>query len=432
MKDVSFIKIIAMLVCIATVFGSFAACSSRKATPKAVSSSENDAPLTDPKWVIVPSMDAEAIEPLVRADYNESTKHYDISYADCFKIKRDGKYGIIDYNGKIVVEPKYDSIVAIRNKVDFVAVRKNSGEDTDQFYINYKDFSVEPSYKKYNTLRYEYLWDSSDNSVVFIQNDNGEIYKDELNASLPESLRGVKVVDGEYESNGTYGLYINGINVMGMIYSGAGCFSNGMAAFKSNGIWGYIDSNGKTVLPFNYDAVKGYSAFGGEDTPYESYDGYVTVTKDGKFGVFTNEGKAVTDMVYEWATPVVGGRAYILKDGKWGLASFGDSSDATARTEPVTETTTEKATEKTTEKTTEQATEETTVEETTSAADDSETYVVNTDGLKLRTDIGTYNDIILELSEGTVLKIDRVSDGWGHTYYDGNEGWVSLDYLDKE
>lgn len=428
MKKVSFIKIIAVLMCVATVLGAFTACSSKKTTPNTVKASVNDGPLTDPKWVVVPSIDAQAIEPLVRADYNESTRHYDISYADCFKIKQNGKYGIIDYNGKIVIKPKYDSIVAIRNSSDFVATGKDSDGETVQTYINYNDFSVESSYRKYNTLRYEYLWNATDNSAVFVQNDNGEIYKDDLKAALPESVRGVKDVDGEYVGDGTYGLYINGKNIMGMIYSGAGCFSNGMAAFKSNGVWGYIDSNGKTVLPFGYDAVKGYSAFGGEDTPYESYDGYVTVTKDGKFGVFTNEGKAVTDMSYEGATPVVGGRAYILKDGKWGLASFGDSSDATARTDVTTAT---KPEETTTEKPTEKTTEKTTVEETTTA-EGTGNYVVNTDGLKLRTDAGTQNDIILELSEGTVLTIDRVSDGWGHTYYDGNEGWVSLDYVDKE
>ena len=344
MKNVSFIKIIAVLMCVATVLGAFTACSSKKTTPNTVKASVNDGPLTDPKWVVVPSIDAQAIEPLVRADYNESTRHYDISYADCFKIKQNGKYGIIDYNGKIVIKPKYDSIVAIRNSSDFVATGKDSDGETVQTYINYNDFSVESSYRKYNTLRYEYLWNATDNSAVFVQNDNGEIYKDDLKAALPESVRGVKDVDGEYVGDGTYGLYINGKNIMGMIYSGAGCVSNGMAAFKSNGVWGYIDSNGKTVLPFGYDAVKGYSAFGGEDTPYESYDGYVTVTKDGKFGVFTNEGKAVTDMSYEGATPVVGGRAYILKDGKWGLASFGDSSDATARTDVTTATKPEETT----------------------------------------------------------------------------------------
>lgn len=426
MKNSNFIKLISILLCAVTVLGMLSACSSKK-TAEPVGADEEKASFIAPKWIVSPTIEAEAVEPLVRADYNDSTRHYDISYADCFKIKQNGKYGIIDYNGKIVIKPKYDSIVAIRNSKDFLAKSKNSDGEEVKTYINYKDFSVESAYNSYNTLRYEYLWNATENSAVFVQNDNGEIYKDDLKASLPEVVRGVKDVDGKYVGNGTYGLYINGKNVMGMIYSAAGCFSNGMAAFKSNGIWGYIDSNGKTVLPFGYDAVKGYSAFGGEDTPYECYDGYVTVTKDGKFGIFTNEGKPVTDMIYNAATPVVGGRAFVLVDGKWGLASFGDSTYADSRTEAVTV-----KTESSTEKTTEKTTENTTVEETTTVADGAGRYTVNTDGLKLRTDIGTHNDIILELSEGTTLEIDRVSDGWGHTYYDGNEGWVSLDYVDKE
>ncbi|HAX83090.1 MAG TPA: hypothetical protein DCY15_00890 [Ruminococcaceae bacterium] len=426
MKKIGFIKIMAAVMCAVTVLSVFTSCASKRKEPK-TNSQDVGSTIIDPRWIIAPTIVADAIEPLVRADYNESTRHYDISYADCFKIKQNGKYGIIDYNGKVVVKPKYDSIAAIRNSEDFIALSKNSDGETVQTYINYKDFSTEAAYNKYNTLKYEYLWNSTDNSAVFVQNDNGEIYKDELKASLPESVKSVKDADGKYVPDGKYGLYVNGKNVMGMIYSGAGCFSNGMAAFKSNGIWGYIDSNGKTVLPFGYDAVKGYSAFGGEDTPYESYDGYVTVTKGGKFGVYTNEGSPVTKMAYDGATPVVGGRAYVLQEGKWGLISLGDSTYASARTEAQTTT---KPKETTTKKD-ETTTEKTTVEETTTA-EGAGNYTVNTDGLKLRTDAGTQNDIILELSEGTTLKIDRIADGWGHTYYEGNEGWVSLDYLDKE
>lgn len=426
MKKSGSTKIISFILCLIMILGGLSACSSKNDDKQTTDAGTKSDSLIDPLWIVGPEIDAESIEPLVRADYNESTKHYDISYADCFKIKRKGKYGIIDYNGKIVISPKYDSIVAIRNREDFLAITKSKDGEISQTYINYTDFSTEPAYRTYNSLRYEYLWVTADNSAVFIQNDSGEIYKEDLKASLPETVRGVKDTDGKYVGDGTYGLYINGKNVMGMIYSGAGCFSNGMAAFKSNGVWGYVDSNCKTVVPFGYDAVKGYSAFGGEDTPYESYDGYVTVTKDGKFGILTNEGKPVTEMVYDGATPVVGGRAYVLKGGKWGLVSFGDSKDALARTDKVT--TTAKPTEKTMENTTVKTTEP----ETTTADSETGDFVVNTDGLKLRTDPGTENDVITVLDEETVISVDRVSDGWGHTYYDGNEGWVSLDYLDRE
>lgn len=420
MKNFKCIRLLSLLMCFICVAVLFTSCTSNNEdTAGNTNTSDENKDLKQPEWIIAPSIDAESIEPLVRADYNKNTRHYDISYADCFKIKIDGKYGIIDYNGKIVIEPKYESITAIRGRKDFLAVKKDSYGDESKIYIYYGDFTTEPAYRKYNTLKYEYLWNSSEGEAEFIQNDNGSIYEEELEPALPESVKGVKYSDGEYVDDGTYGLYVNGKNVMGMIYSGAGFFSNGAAAFESNGVWGYIDSNGKTVIPFGYDAVKGYSVFGDSDTPYECYDGYVTVTKDGKFGIMSNDGKKLTELMYDGATPVVGGRGYFLINGKWGLASFGDSPDAAARTEAPTEAVMESPTEKITEQTTQEPFAE-------------GYYTVNTDGLKLRDGAGLDNDIISVLSYGTRLKIDSVSNGWGHTYYDGNEGWVSLNYLEKE
>ena len=113
MKNTGFIKLISILLCVASMLGVLSACSSKREPVKV--GSDNNNSLVSLKWIIAPTMEYEAIEPLVRADYNDSTRHYDISYADCFKIKQNGKYGIIDYNGKTVIKPKYDSIVAIRN-----------------------------------------------------------------------------------------------------------------------------------------------------------------------------------------------------------------------------------------------------------------------------------------------------------------------------
>lgn len=430
MKKKSCIRILSLVVCLLLVLCS---CGEKKKVGDGDSLSA-EAQMNEPKWIKKISADVQSIEPFVRAKYNKSTKHYEISYADCFKIKINNKYGIIDYNGEIVVPAEYESIVAIHERDDFLAVSKDKFDGTDRVYINYEDFSVEESYKTYNSVRYEYVCDTEDGNLAYLKHDGDSTSIQEANPYLPEAVRGGKMQNGEYVFDGTYGLFANEKNVMGMIYSGAGFFSNGAAAFKSNNTWGYIDANGKTVIPFGFDAVKGYSAFGGEDTPYECYDGYVAVTKDGKFGFMTNEGEVVTGLVYNSATPVVGGRAYVLTGTQWGLISFGDSADASART---TEPTTEKATVKQT--TTSKPKDETTAptrEETTSEPEttDSElgTYSVNTDGLKLREEGTTASDVLFILDYGTTLEIDSVSDGWGHTHYNGYEGWVSLDYLEKE
>ena len=210
----NFIRLLSFAICLVMTLCVFDGCTSKKSETEDTTTASST--LVDPKWIIGPTIEAESIEPLVRADYNENTRHYDISYADCFKIKQNGKYGIIDYNGKVVISPKYDSITAIRNRDDFLAVTIDEDGERVQTYINYNDFSTEPAYKTYNSLRYEYLWITAENRAVFIQNDGGDIYEEELKASLPESVRGVKDVDGKFVSDGTYGLYINGKNVMGM------------------------------------------------------------------------------------------------------------------------------------------------------------------------------------------------------------------------
>lgn len=422
MKKNCCIRILSLTICLLLVLCS---CSTKQLEGEDTTVA-NANQTTEPRWIKSISAEIQSIEPIVRAKYNKSTKHYEISYADCFKIKMNDKYGIIDYNGEIVVPAEYESIVAIRGRDDFLAVSKDKFNDTERVYINYKDFSVEEAYRSYNRERYEYVWNSASSSLACLKYDGDVTEVEDAEPYLPEAVRGVKLVDGEYIADGTYGLYANEKNVMGMIYSGAGCFSNGAVAFKSNGTWGYIDTNGKTVIPFGYDAVKGYSAFGGEDTPYECYDGYVAVTKNGKFGFMTNEGVALTGLVYESATPVVGGRAYVLKGTQWGLVSFGDSIDASARTtEPVTEKTTMKNT--TTSPSEEN---ETTQQET--ATSDSGSYIVATSSLKLREQGTTESEILLVFDYGTELEIDKISDGWGHTHYNGYEGWVSMDYLEKE
>ncbi|MEE1245920.1 MAG: WG repeat-containing protein, partial [Acutalibacteraceae bacterium] len=136
----NFIRLLSFAMCLVMTLGVFAGCTSKKSETEDTTTTASSS-LVDPKWIIGPTIEAESIEPLVRADYNESTRHYDISYADCFKIKQNGKYGIIDYNGKVVISPKYDSITAIRNRDDFLAITVDGDGEKVQTYINYNDFS---------------------------------------------------------------------------------------------------------------------------------------------------------------------------------------------------------------------------------------------------------------------------------------------------
>ncbi len=89
-----------------------------------------------------------------------------------------------------------------------------------------------------------------------------------------------------------------------------------------NGKWGYVDSAGKTAIPFQYDAVPGYKTLGSAqgDTPFVCSEGYVTVYKNGRFGVLAADGTQIIPCQYPYLTPVHDGRAFASKDGKtWGV-----------------------------------------------------------------------------------------------------------------
>lgn len=441
-------KFFAVILCFITVFTAFAACSDKKKDDDA--GKIDDTSAYTPEWVVEPTIEAQAIQPLVRADFNENTNHYDISYADCFRIMLNGKYGIIDFNGNLVVPAEYDNIFAIRNSDDFLAIK--NGEETDeQTYIHSDTFKTQRAYKKYNSEKYEYYWNVENSSAVFVLNENGTTKKEEFSPSLPETVKGVETDASRYVPTGKYGLYVNSRNITGMMYSGAGVFTDGLAAFESNGKWGYIDSDGRTVVPFEYDAVWGYSALGGEDTPYESSEGHITVCKNKKFGILKDDGSVLINPVFDFATPVIDGKAFVKLEGKYGvILVYGSMEDATSdtytdssstTTTTTTTTSTTASTSTTTEDTSTSASTERSTSETSSTSESTTekknystgTYKITLSSggsLNLRSDAGMEGEIVTSLKDGTVVYVDKVSNGWGHTVYNGQEGWFSLKYAE--
>lgn len=443
------VKLFAVLLCFVTVITVFTACSDDKDDDK-LQGKVDDVSAYSAEWVVEPTIEAQAIQPLVRADFNENTNHYDISYADCFKIMLNGKYGIIDFNGELVVPAEYDQIFAIRNSDDFLAIK--NGEETDeQTYIHSDTFKTQSAYKKYNSEKYEYYWNVKNSSALFVVTENGATEKEEFSPSLPETVKGVEVDSNRYIPTGKFGLYVNSRNITGMVYSGAGIFTDGLAAFESNGKWGYIDSNGRTVVPFEYDAVWGYSALGGEDTPYESSEGHITVCKNKKFGILKDDGSMLIQPVFDDATPVIHGKAFVKYEGKYGvILVYGTMEEATSatQTEPSSSTTTTTtsttvSSTTTTENTTTSTTTEKSTSETSSTSEstsENKNYTTGTykitlssgGSLNLRSDSGMNGNIVASLKDGTVVYVDKVSNGWGHTVYNGTEGWFSLKYAEKD
>ncbi|MBO5420747.1 MAG: WG repeat-containing protein [Clostridia bacterium] len=445
------VRVLAAIMGIIMIMSAFTACSDKKDPSDIVT---DDVGNYTPEWVVEPTISAQLIQPLVCPYYNENTNHYDISYADCYKIMIDGKIGLIGSDGKMLVEAKYDDIFAIRDGDDYLAVIEDE-DSVKQTYIHSDTFKTVSAYKKYNTKKYEYYWNND--NPLFVCTESGKVTEETFAPLLPEAVKGVKNRGGVYEPTGKYGLYVNLVNLTGMIYTGAGYYSDGLIAFESNDKWGYLDSNGRTVIPFEYDAVWGYSALGGKDTPYESFGGCVTVTKDKKFGVISSDGEILVPMMFDSATPVVEGKAFVKTQGKWGVIKVfetdGTASDITepsssTTTTTTTTTTTEKSTSETTTESTTRSTSESTKESTTESTTKTTTetstetttekivytkgnYKITAESLRLRESSSIDSKEIYYLHSGDVVYVSEVNGGWGKTTINGVEGWFSLKYAEK-
>lgn len=112
------------------------------------------------------------------------------------------------------------------------------------------------------------------------------------------------------EKSQKYGYMDNKCNiVIPCIYSDALFFSEGLAAVKAeNGKWGFINTEGDVVIPFEYIQTGDF------------VNGYAPVQKKDKWGFIDSENNTVIPFIYLWALDFSEGLAAVRnEDGDWGF-----------------------------------------------------------------------------------------------------------------
>lgn len=134
-------------------------------------------------------------------------------------------------------------------------------------------------------------------------------------------------------------------------YQQVGCLRDGLAGVigfneadpytMSNRV-GYIDENGKVIIPFEYDAI--LTGEGGEALTFNDFsEGLVAVVKNDKYGFIDSKGAVVVPLQYEWASNFSDGLAVVRDNELYGAidktgkvvipieyASLGDFNDGFA------------------------------------------------------------------------------------------------------
>ena len=87
---------------------------------------------------------------------------------------------------------------------------------------------------------------------------------------------------------------------------------------------GYVNDQGKVMIPIEYDASwKHYNETNGDKEKefcYAATEGYVPLVKDGKWEMRNSKGDLVIPSgAFEEILPVYDGKCWVKKDGKWGI-----------------------------------------------------------------------------------------------------------------
>ena len=293
------------------------------------------------RWVINPSISTQSLATYEGERYYVGKKHMGPRYPDYNAyvypfgvIVRDGKYGIVGLDGEIKVAPTYTGARACFCTEKFLLVM----EETQLFEVN-DDLTVseyngcahggEPDYsyiyadEKLVEVLCEYAYAYSDAAVEYCVAQKGKL----------DPMWSQAEKDNPFEAEATlkyilekpFAVMRNGKAVTSFQYKAHGKFSQELVALQNaQGKWGYVDKNGKEIVPFLYDAeTYTDSEFPQDNRPARFCEGFVPVCKDGKWGYYNSQGKLVVPLIYEGATNVVNGRCFVKENGKWGVAALG-------------------------------------------------------------------------------------------------------------
>lgn len=353
------------------------------------------------RWLIEPTINADNIISFDGSQVDPNNEK-NTAYANYSVIRQNGKYGIIDYSGNMVVPAEYDDYYTCW-----------CGEVTLFNIINEKNDEYEYcSIDSPNQVVY-YAAEHHDSSPKYYWNSNEEkIYVKDADEEQGEEYTGKKAVvvceadvkksdNGFYDispvSEPLYGLAKKDKLILDMqytdfyapAYKGAGLTC--IAFENDEGKWGYVGSDGKTIIDFKCDGdMSAYCGKVIDDEmavhPYLFTDDYLPVSIDSSYGYYDIDGNCIVKPgEFDQARPAHNGKAWVMKSGKWGVIAFGDApvEEDSSEEETTTTTTTTSyittTTTSTTTKTTSVSTETKKATETTpSLTQPSETTEVST------------------------------------------------------
>lgn len=371
--------------------------------------------LADWKWIIEPSVEADDIQPVRYGDYlyDKNGCHFNSLRAQVYdKLSiiteesdgnsNDEKYGLISYSGMKISSCNFDHIFFIDQYKDRFYVL--GGEVSNKIINEHYEIDRKRQYDAPMEVQSYLRWVKDYNGLYecelgpIIDLNDKVVYNEPSAVIYTDKIKKVSKYIYEAISPDEYVVFVNnGRIVTEHIFEDAGCFSDGVIPLKLNGKWGYIDGNGKTILPFEFDSIRQPNV---NDNIYDASNGYIVVKKDNQYAIFDVTGSLVINYgVFEEIRPVYEGMAWVKQDGKWGVIGLSQDIQGVSIAAPK------------------------------EATAEIEATVSDKNGVRLRCGPGTDYDVIGILSNKKKVTICGRSDDWTYIQVGSNYGWVKSSLL---
>lgn len=210
----------------------------------------------------------------------ENSKENEVWYEDdVLKFQKDGKYGLINFKGKEILDAEYTNIYALSGTEKSIIIEKDGKKGVFSTVSN--EIVVEVKYDEISSINNNnengYIVKNSENKYGILSNDKKTI--------LEEKYDEIKNIE-----------------------------SKDYVVVKEKNVLKVVDKSGQTVIETGFDSVEQINS-----------DQFIII-KDGKYGVIDKLGNTVLSNEYEDIKPSISNYYIVKKDGKYGIVLTADNS----------------------------------------------------------------------------------------------------------
>ena len=227
------------------------------------------------------------IKTLLTTNTNEKTT----SISSYYPVFTNEKWGVINGEGTIIIEPKYDEMITIPNSnKDIFICMENVNYEENTYNVKVLNSKNEEIFTVYDLVE----------AVENIDNSNNMWYEENI----------LKVKKGEF-----YGLIdFSGKEILEPKYQEINALKGTKSSLilKQNDKFGLSDNKGNIIIKPEYKEIKSIQ------NDYQN--GYIVVNQENKYGIIDFTSQIIVEAQYEDIKQLACNHMYVVKqDGKWKL-----------------------------------------------------------------------------------------------------------------